>query len=286
MDYHEDTSDLTKTQLSIFIDCPAEYEAQFITHTMPRKKQTAEMIVGVCCHAAMIEHRNLDDIIGVYPDSCLKSDKTLNGKPAAKHRAENPGKYWMKEHERDNIKKVYERLKDTAIADAIRASTKFEYVWKANLYGRNCKCMTDIAGDTGSQWDVWDLKFTDNIRQFYKTSKQFKYWLQDAHYSPIVTKNVGKPVSFRFLVAETVPPYRVRIHYYDEIKREAAAKFHKSQILNFIACEQSGKWPDTYDPHLPLSEYDLGASDVLFDDEALDAINESVDDYEEMEMPF
>ena len=286
MGYHEDTTDLTKTQLSVFIDSPAEYEAQYITGTMARRKQTAEMIVGTCCHAAMLEKKRIDDLIGVYPDSCLKSDKTINGKPAAKHRAENPGKYWMKEQERDNIVKVYNRLKDTAIADAIAASTKFEHVWRANLYGRSCKCMTDIAGDTGQQWDVWDLKFTNNIRQFYKTSKQFRYWLQDAHYSPIVSENVGKPVRFRFLVAETVEPYRVRIHWYDEIKREAAARSHKSHILSFMACEKSGIWPDNYDPNLPLSEYDLGGGEVLFDDETLDAMNESVDEYEEAEMPF
>lgn len=286
-DYHEDTSHLTKTALTVFCDSPVEYYHQYITHKMPFKKQTATMIDGTVLHALFLEAKKLDDVVGVYPDDCINKAGGLIGANTKKHRSANPNLYWMKEQDRDRIKTTYERLKDTAIGDAIGECSEFEQTMRAKVYGSLCKCRPDIAGDLGPYWVVYDLKFTPTIRQFPQSSRAFRYWLQDAHYSAVIRELTGKPVVFKFIAAETAFPYRVSIHSYNPIKREMAAKFHKSKVLDLQACLASNVWKDNIDEDLPLNEWDCGgAGEVLFDDDVLDDLNTTVDELEEVEMPF
>jgi hypothetical protein len=236
-----------------------------------------------------LERKSLDDLVGVYPASCINKNGGLIGANTKKYREVNPGLFWMKEADRDRIANTYARLKDTAICEAIAECSEYEETMRAKVYGKQCKCRPDIAGDIGEAWVVYDLKFTPNFRQFAQSSRAFKYWLQDAHYSAIIRELSGKPVIFKFIAAETVFPYRVSIRSYNQIKREMAAKYHKSKVLDLIACERTGIWKDNIDEDLPLTEWDVeGAGDVLFDDQDLDALNAPVDETEtaDMEMPF
>lgn len=247
MGYHDDTSELTKTALNVFVDSPYEYYLQFETRQMKQREQTKPMITGIVQHAMFLEQKKLDDLVAVYTSECFKKDKkSLNPKPAEAFRLANAGKFCMKERERDNIAETYDRLKDSAIAHAIAECSEFEKTKRATVYGVPCKCKPDIAGDIGESWVVYDLKFTDSIAGFVKTSRSFRYWLQDAHYSAVIQELTGKPVVFKFIAAETVFPYRVRIYEYDGIKREMAARFHKSKVLDFAACRRSKVWPDRF----------------------------------------
>lgn len=287
MDYHDDTSELTKTQLLTYIESPMVYYHTYVTRKLPRKAQTKEMLSGVILHAMFLEGKRLDDLVGVYPESCLNKNGGLIGATAAKHRAANPASYWLKEAERDTIRATYENLKDSSIGHAIAECSEFEKTVRASVYGRNCKCRPDIAGDVGEYWMVYDLKFTDTIGAFVRSSRTLKYWLQDAHYSAVIREATGKQVVFKFIAAETVFPYRVRVHSYNPIKREMAARFHKSRLLDLMASERSGDWNDRVIEDLPLSPWDCGeGDDVLMDDDALKAMNESVDETEVMESPF
>jgi hypothetical protein len=284
--YHEDNSHLTKTALSVFCDSVLEYYHQFVTGKMQRRKQTQDMIDGTVLHSLFLDGKELDDLVGVYPDSCLNKNGGLIGVNAKKHREANRQSYWMKEQDRDRIRTTFLQLQDTAIGEAIAECSEYEQEMKSVVYGVPSKCKPDIAGDVGEYWMVYDLKFTDAFKQFDRTSRAFKYWLQDAHYSAVIRELTGKPVIFKFIVAETTFPYRVAIRSYNPIKREMAAKYHKSKVLDLQACVKSGIWKDNWEEDLPLSEWDCQAGEVLFDDQTLDAMNESVDEYEEMEMPF
>lgn len=287
MDYHEDTSELTKTALTVFCQSPVEYYHTYVTKLMQPKQATAPMIDGVVLHAMMLEKKSIDQVVGVYPPDCINKVGGLIGANTKKHRAANPHLYWMKAQDRDHIQETYERLKDTAIADAIAECSEFEKTMRAKVYGMPCKCRPDIAGDIGPYWVAYDLKFTPSIHQFPQSSRQFRYWLQDAHYSAVIRELTGKPVVFKFIAAETVFPYRVSIRSYNQIKREMAAKYHKGKVLSLQACLASGVWEDRFDEDLPLSEWDCGAGDdVLIDEEQFDLINQPVEESEEVEMPF
>lgn len=287
MDYHEDTSHLTKTALTVFVQSRQEYYHQFVAKDMPRRESTQEMIAGTVLHAMFLEGKSLDDLVGVYPESCINKNGGLIGANTKKYREVNPGLFWMKGKDRDRLETTFVRLRETAIGEAIAACSQFEHEWRAKIYGKACKCRTDIAGDMGTHWVVYDLKFTETIGAFVRSSRTLKYWLQDAHYTPIIAESVRKPVVFKFIAAETVYPFRVRIHSYNEIKREMAAKFHKSQVIDLMNCERTGDWSDLVEEDLPLSEWDVsGAGEVLFEDVDFDAINAPVEKTEEMEMPF
>jgi hypothetical protein len=286
--YHDDNTHLTKTALSVFCESPVEYYHQFITGKMQRRQQTEAMIDGTILHSLFLDDLAIDELIGVYPDSCLNKNGGLIGVNAKKHRASNPQSYWMKEQDRDRIRETYERLQDTAIGEAIAECSEYEQEMRAKVYGTLCKCKPDIAGDVGEYWMVYDLKFTDSIKQFGNTARKLKYWLQDAHYSAVIRELTGKQVVFKFIAAETVFPYRVAIRSYNPIKREMATKYHKSKIADLQACLASGEWRDRWDEDLPLSEWDCEAGEILFDDTTLDAMNESVEDVSELMegMPF
>ena len=270
MDYHEDTTHLTKTALTVFCNSPIEYYHQFITGQMPRRQPTQEMIDGTVLHSLFLDNRELDEIVGVYPDSCINKAGGLIGLNAKKHRLANPQTVWMKEADRDRIRTTFDRLADTAIGDAIAECSEYEQEMRANVFGVPCKCKPDIAGDVGEYWMVYDLKFTETIKSFGRTALMFKYWLQDAHYSAVIQELTGKPVVFKFIAAETVFPYRVSIRSYNPIKREMAAKYHKSKVLDLQACLTSGVWKDNWDEDLPLNEWDCQAGDVMFDESASD----------------
>lgn len=288
MGYHDDQTEITKTALNVFCDSPLEYYHQFITGQMPWKKTTAPMTDGIVLHGMFLENKPIDSLVGVYPDSCINKAGGLIGANTKKHRDANPELYWMKVADRDRIMETYNRLKDTAITSAIEECSHFEQTMRATVYGTKCKCRPDIAGDVGPYWVVYDLKFTPSIRQFPQSSRAFRYWLQDAHYSAVIQELTGKPVVFKFIAAETCFPYRVFIHSYNPIKREMAARYHKSKICDLQACMNSGIWTDKVNEDLPLSEWDCECGDVFMEEDAFESLNQPVDEEtnETVDMPF
>ena len=277
-DYHKDTAALTKTALTVFCDSPREYYLQFVTQDMERKATTAAMSKGTVLHAMLLENKPLNEIVGVYPESCLRSDGGLNWKPAAQYRQDNPDKLgYFKQDAAEDIQIVYDAIKDTCIATAIEESSHLEEVFEATVHGRLCKCKPDIAGDVGEYWCVYDLKFMDRIypKAFWRSSKNFRYYLQDSHYSGVITTLYQKPVVFRFIACELLYPYRVQMYQYDPRSREIARDYHRKKVNELIECERTGDWSDKWNGDLTLNPWDVegcGEGDGLeWEDEKVEA---------------
>lgn len=260
-EYHSDTTHLTKTALTVFCDSPREYYLQFVTQEMERKRTTKAMATGTALHAMLLENKKLEEVVGIYPDSCLRSDGGLNWKPAGQYRLENPGKVaFCKAEDAESIQIVYDNVKDSVISQAIQEAEHFEKEFRETVYGTKCKCKPDIAGDIGEYWMVYDLKFMDRVdpESFKRSARAFKYWLQDAHYSAVLRELTGKPVVFKFLAVEVQFPFRVQAYWYGARQREIARDYHKTKIIDLQACIRSGDWGDNWPNELPLNEWDVG----------------------------
>ena len=251
MSYHTDISKLTKTQLATWIKSPVEFRETFITRLMA-KKSTKQMALGSVCHAVLLERKHLEDCFVIYPDSCLKSDGSINGKPAKEYREQHPeaigfGKY----AEYVEIERVLVAVHRHELGKLIAMAHERETEVVGEYNGRAIKCKPDF-------WCpgiIYDLKFMEDISigQIKRSFKNFSYWLQDAHYSAVVGGNPG----FRFWLVETKYPYRIKTVVYDARSREIGRASWQKSMDKFIECEQADVWSEPTEIELTLSPWDM-----------------------------
>ncbi len=255
MGYHEDISELTKTQLMTFGRSRVRFYHTYITKQLkqPKKKTT---MVGSVCHAVLLEDKPLNDVFKVYPASCLKSDGAINSKPAEAFRADNPDcENFGKLKDELQILSVLAAVRESQLAPLIEAAHEREETHYGEYNGRAIKCKPDFY----SPGIIYDLKFTataddpDIARNF----RNFKYWLQDAHYSACVG---GDPV-FRFWVVETSFPYRIKSRCYNVPGRENAREKWVKMMDEFIIAENSNNWEDETHVEYDVSPWDVDANE-------------------------
>lgn len=255
MSYHTDTDHITKTQLSTFMDSPRDYYEQFVTRLKPRKEATKPMVIGSVCHAVLLQGMDFDKAFVVYPESCLKVDGALNGKPAAAFRAENPDAIGFgKQGDDVAISHVLYAIEAHPLGKLIREAQLREEEIRSDYLGRGIKCKPDFLCDDV----IYDLKFMPDVSEvaIRRSFKRFRYWLQDAHYSAVC-----ESAAFRFWVIETDYPYRIKSVVYDERSREIASEAWGNAMDALIACEKAGVFEDNNALTLTLSPWEVGADD-------------------------
>ncbi len=255
MSYHTDTTYLTKSQLATFMDSPRDYYEQFVTCLKPRRESTPQMQIGSICHAVLLQDVKLKDAFVIYPESCLKKDGTLNGKPAAEFRAEHPDAICFgKLGDDKEVEHILSAVRSHPLGKLIEAAQLREEEIKSDYLGRGIKCKPDFLCDD----IIYDLKFMDDVSEasIRRSFRRFRYWLQDAHYSTCC-----EAVGFRFWVVETQYPYRIKSVAYDDRSREIAVEAWEKAIEHLMACESSGQFEDANALTLTLSPWDVGADD-------------------------
>ncbi len=254
-DYHNDTSHITKSMLSTFMDSPRDYYEQYVTRLAVRKAATKQMAIGSVCHAVLLEGMELSQAFCVYPESCLKVDGTLNGKAAAAYRAENYlAVAFGKSGEEVAIERVLDAVRSHALGKLIEQAQMREEVVVSDYLGRGIKCRPDFLCDDV----IYDLKFMEDVSEsaLRRSFKRFRYWLQDAHYSAVCGAEV-----FRFWVVETGYPYRIKSVVYDGRSREIASEAWRGAMDHLIACEKLNAFEDSNSITMTLSPWEVGADD-------------------------
>lgn len=254
MDYHNDHSALTCSQLKTFLRSPVEFELQFIKQLL-RPTPSKSMIVGTVCHAVLLEGRSLRESFLVYPDSCLRNDGGINPKPAADFRSQHPNAIGFgKQAEFSTIQETLLAVAESPLQPAIEAAAACEEVVYGEWSGRRIKCKPDFhCHDI-----VYDLKFFGDVSEagIRRNFRRFQYWLQDSHYSACFQfENV-----FRFWAVETSFPYRVKSVIYDLRSREIAREAWQHAMTRFIDCERRNDWSEPTELTMTLSPWDVGAN--------------------------
>jgi hypothetical protein len=226
-----------------------------------QKKSTKQLVTGSVCHAVLLESKPLEECFVVYPEECLKSDGSINGKPAAKFRENHPDAIGFgKAHELAEIERVLKAVKRHQLGRLIEQADQREQEVHGIYKGRAIKCKPDfyVPGI------IYDLKFMEDVSlpAIKRSFKNFMYWMQDAHYSAVVGDNPG----FRFWLVETKYPYRIKSVVYDERSREIGRDQWRRAMDCFIEAEQSDEWVDDVAIELTLNPWDMPDTE----EEALD----------------
>lgn len=263
-DYHSDTSAISKSMLSVFMDSPVEYYHQFITGLMPRKAPTKRMKIGTICHAILLEHKKIEEVCVQYPYSCLGvGDKLISGK--AKEFEQRMAKDGLIAVKEDSIRVIETTIRNArasefgALLDLHADNAKYEVRIDEEIYGLKAKCRPDIHIVLADQVIVPDLKFgAFKDEDWKRVSNRFRYWLQTAHYSAILEKRYQRPVSWSFWAFETEFPYRVGPKRYGPRSIEIAANEHKNQMKALKQCYDTGIWKDHFQTEIELDPWSIG----------------------------
>lgn len=264
--YHDDFSCVSKTMLSLFLHSRQEYYLTYVTRQMPPKQPTKVMLAGQVLHAVLLEDKRLDDIVMVYPASCLKSDGSLNGSPAARFRDDYPGFICVKDSERDQFEVcINSVLGNRELGSVLTAAKHREQRFDAEVCGVKCRAKPDIVCDMGKYAAVYDLKFSEQVDpdSWRRTSKRLHYWLQDSHYSAVLNQSIGKPVQFRFALIEVNFPFRVQWKWYDPKSREDARDAHRKILHDLSDCHRTGKWSDNWQEEMVLEPWDIEQDELI-----------------------
>jgi hypothetical protein len=249
--------------LATFAKSKEDYYHQYVKCDVQRPRSKQHMLAGSIAHAILLEGKTLEDSIAIYPFECLQSNGSLNGKKAAAFREENEGKLCLKAGEADEFVAMADHLRNSEIAKLIAKMSHKEHIVTESYNGRGIKCRPDAYNVDGLGLLAIDLKFVGEAkpRQFERTASSFTYWLQDAHYSEVLFRACGLPVTFRFFAIETSYPFRVDEYEYDQRSKEIARENWESLMDSFIECERTGGFDDNHSHTLTLNIWDVDANE-------------------------
>lgn len=268
--YHRDYTRISKTMLGHFCKSRFDYYRYFVEKSVPPPKPKRVMQVGSAIHAILLEKKEISDVVKVYPASCLKSDGSLNGKPAAKFREDNPDAFIMKDADYDLVLGACAAVRSHALGELIEhpeASFEEPRRWVCNKTGMGCRMMADFYVELDDRVVCYDLKTTEDIYPtgVARTCKLMKYWLQDAHYSAGLESVFGKPVSFKFWFVEIQEPHRIAPYEYDPRSREIAKTAYENIMRELSECYTLGDWRDEWEKttsQLLLNPWEVGQSTI------------------------
>jgi hypothetical protein len=118
-------------------------------------------------------------------------------------------------------------------------------IWTDMTSGAACRCRWDKAMPESGY--AWDLKTVGQIERFAASAQEYRYHVQDAHYSDGYEQAFGtKPRAFLFLAVSTTRNagrYPVRVFsLHDDWKQDGRAERDRNLSV-YAQCKNSGIWP-------------------------------------------
>ena len=265
-DYHSDYSHISKSMLNVFCDSSLDYYLMFVSGEKPRKQPTKGMEIGTICHAVILEKKRIEDLVAVYPQSCLNAGGALI--PAkAKEFAKRIGKrIAVKEETVEQCESIVRSVMKSELADAMACGGTFEQRYNGELCGLKVKCKPDFCSEDHRV--IYDLKFGQTKPDdFWRVAKRFRYGLQDAIYSEILEQNhFGEtPFTFRFFAIEPVFPFRIQPFWLDDSSRERCRSHMRTSLNELKSCMETGDWKDRWSNEGTIGPWDFGDNGVFAD---------------------
>ncbi len=273
--YHGDLTAVSKSMLTVFAESPVEFFHQFVSGLMPRKKPTTQMKLGTICHAMILEKKRLDETCIAYPDSCYSTGVKpgLNSKKAAVFDAQVAPLIAVRATLLPVIETIIEHAKSSKfgiLLDLHSDKAIFETRIDETLEGLPCKCRPDLHIVLSDQIIVPDLKFGSYKPQDWdRVQSRFEYALQQSHYSAILEKRYGRPVSWSFWAFEAEFPYRVGPKWYSDISIEQSKDRHKRLLRELKRAYDTNIWEDHYNGECQIRPWDLTKRGEFESDEEL-----------------
>ena len=242
---------LRKTALSDFCDSPELYRDYYVTKDLEKPRPTAT-VIGSIVHECLLEGSLLKDSASVYPDAFLTSSGGFKAGSAASERKhfESEVKNPVKPDQYKLAGDILDSIKDGELSRSVEGSTGREaaFFWDEETpHGSlGMKCKVDWFYEFSTHYEIHDLKVSERAQpdSFWRTARQFRYFLQDAHYSAGLASKDSRPVYFKFWALEAKRPFRIYQYEYTVSCRESAAEFRTDKINQLAECYATGDWTD------------------------------------------
>lgn len=263
LDYHSPHSkELTRTALTCFMASRQDYHDIYVAHTRQPKPPRKCMERGIVLHAVLVEGRNPETLLEIFPDSCLDKNGNLKRDGGWRlFKADNPDKFCVKPAERSGLWNLIVQVTANPIIAADRSDSKAkrEYEIRRNIDGIDCKTKLDLWRP---DQNPIDYKFCAAVdpEAFRRGAKSWGWWTQDAHYTRVVQCDF---VTFRCI--EVTEPFRVYDYWFDMESRSRAFDKHCWLLGELKACRESGDWSEQW-PHeisLPPWTFNQNLEDEL-----------------------
>lgn len=265
--YHKNYRRVSKTMLGHFLTSKDDFNRYYVAQTDEPPAPKRQMVIGSAVHAMALERKVFSDICAIYPESCFKSNGAINPKPAREFERENADKYVLRANDAETVLSTVDAIENHALGQLLatpEAVFEQQYEWTDDKSGLDCRMMVDFSIDMGDHVLAYDLKTTERVypADIKRTCRQFKYWLQDAHYSSGLETIFGKPVTFVFWFVEVKHPYRIARWQYNQIGRDNANTAYRSAMQDLAKCYASGDFADEWTTEtnwLDLNPWEVGA---------------------------
>jgi exodeoxyribonuclease VIII len=261
------------SSLKMLMRNPREYQACYVTgeRAKPDLSEKRQVMIGDCVHQALLEKRDITELIVPYPVDCLGAGERLKPKQSKEFREsmKREGKIAVKDDEFKRIFSICNAVLRHELGLLIgRDDIVFEtpVFWTDSLTGLDCKAKPDFMYEDDSSVTCYDLKVSESISPdgWGRIAKRLGYWLQDAHYSSGLAHTTGKPVRFVFWVVESVWPFRVARYEWDQISRERASEAYFRLLEELKRRTEKDDWKEDWESSsnmLTLDPWDVGAGE-------------------------
>lgn len=260
---------LSATQLKDFYRDVSLYNRRHVARTeeVPDLSTKRAVMIGDLVHQALLERKNIGELVCYYPDDCFKSNGTLNPRPAADFRERMGllGKVVIKDDEFKRVVGCCNSVMENALGLLIGMDgIEFEQpvFWTDSGTGIDCRCKPDFMYVDENEVLCYDLKVTEAVapNQWERVAKSMLYWLQDAHYSSGLAHVHQKPVRFVFWAIESIYPHRVVKYEFDPISRERASESYVALLHDLKNRRTINDWSEDWEiemNYLTLNPWDI-----------------------------
>lgn len=261
------------SSLKMLMRNPRQYEACYVTGEIPKPdlSDKRQIIIGDMVHQALLEKRDVSQIVVPYPIDCLGAGDRLKPKPSKEFRElmKSEGKVAVKDDEYKRIFSICNSVLRHDLGKLIgREDIVFEQpvFWTDAVTGLDCKAKPDFMYEAEDSVVCYDLKVSEGVapQSWSRIAKRLAYWLQDAHYSSGLAHVTNKPVRFVFWVVESIWPYRIAQYEWDQISRERAGEAYVRLLNELKRRKEQNDWNEDWESSptfLTLDPWDVGADE-------------------------
>lgn len=242
MEYHKDTTHISKSGLDLIRKCPAKYYAKYMDSNAPKQKTSDALLFGDAYHTMILEPIKFKNDFVVMPP--------MRGEGSVKMKQQfienNAGKKIITAETFSKIRSMRDVLMDHPIAGSmIRSEGLIEkrFNWECRKTGVKCKIKPDKLL-TKKNYAI-DLKTTEDASDdgFGRSARKFRYHVQGAFYTDGLIQNGFQIKAFIFIAQEKEYPYLINVQFLNNEGVEMGREEYIEDLETYASCIKSNTWP-------------------------------------------
>lgn len=255
--YHK-APGLNKSKLDMVMDDPASIQWAKDCPMDHEKLKTLDF--GSAFHTAVLEPELFDDQYAVEPE-VNKRTNAGKAETAEFHKANG--------HKTIITAAEYKKLKlmaGSAMAHpTVRALVENQTGAEVSIFAEDpatgilMKSRNDLESEINGSKFIADLKTTDKLESIPKSIHEYRYHVQDCHYTEVYNLHHGfYPDAFLFIfVAKTIElgRYPVKVVELNEPTKEVGRVLWEEAVRKYGECEVNDNWPGVSEVGLPQWAY-------------------------------